>query len=224
MCTTVTSLSCHALCHNSQVSQLNRTIVCFLPLEACIAPSNIMKTSPQAGGIYSRSNSAPPDPVSKVCGDFSNRDLPSTSGRQPKATAITYNVLRVSWTVFTKNSRDNFLYLVLGFCQIFCGSWGKHCQSRQKNFISTLYAHTNFIYQFMYINNNMMSYDFFHTSFDFTVLPLHLSPSPSLIKAVIFQFLCSNYLYSGIPHAAALISPPHFSLLLLSWFLQLFVL
>lgn len=93
MSTTVTFLSCHTLCRGSQVSQLNRTIVCFLPLEACIAPSNIMKTSPQAGGIYSRSNSAPPGPVSKVCSVFSNRDLPSTSGRQPKATAITYNVL-----------------------------------------------------------------------------------------------------------------------------------
>lgn len=73
--TPVTSLSCHALCRGSQVSQLNRTIVCFLSLEACIAPSNIMKTSPQVGGIYSRSNLAPPGPVSKVCSVFSNREL-----------------------------------------------------------------------------------------------------------------------------------------------------
>lgn len=161
MCTTVTSLSCQALCHGSQVSQLNRTIVCFLPLEACIAPSNIMKTSPQAGGIYSRSNSAPPGPVSKVCGVFSNRDLPSTSGRQPKATAITYNVLRVSWTVFTKNSRDNFLYQFWGFVRYFVDLGGSIVSLDRKKFISTLYAHTNFMYQFMYINNNMVSYDFF---------------------------------------------------------------
>lgn len=178
MCTPVTSLSCHALCPGSQISQLNRTIVCFLSLKACIAPSNIMKTSPQAAGIYSRSNLAPPGPVSKVCSVFSNRELAfhfwkSTKGKSNNLCFI------VSQTVFTKNSRDSFLYLVLGFCQIFCGSWGEHCQTRQENSFSTLYAHTNFIYYFMYINNNMMSYDFFiHPFILFPFLYIYLPLSP----------------------------------------------
>lgn len=32
-----------------------------------------------------------PQPVSKACGVFSNRVLPSTSGKQPWATGVAYN-------------------------------------------------------------------------------------------------------------------------------------
>lgn len=161
MCTPVTSLSCHALCPGSQVSQLNRTIVCFLSLEACIAPSNIMKTSPQAGGIYSRFNSAPPGPVSKVWSVFSNRDLPSTSGSQPKAKAITYNILQCLGQSSQRTQETVSCTQCWGFVRYSVDLGGEHCQTRQENSFSTLYAHTNFIYYFMYINNNMMSYDFF---------------------------------------------------------------
>lgn len=85
-----------------------------------------------------------------------------------------------------KELKRHFLILSIGVLLDILWILGKALSVRYENFISTLYAHTNFIYYFMYINNKMVSYDFFHTSFYFTLLPLHLSPSPSLIKAVNF--------------------------------------
>ena len=68
-----------------------KTIACFTPLEDCMGPSGTLKASPQGGGFQDRSSPGSLDPVSRVHGVFSNRELPSTFGRQPRAAAITCN-------------------------------------------------------------------------------------------------------------------------------------
>lgn len=65
---------------------------CLSPLEACTAPSGILKATPQGRGFQDRSSLGPSGPVSKAYHVFRNGDLPSTSERQPKTTAIAYNV------------------------------------------------------------------------------------------------------------------------------------
>lgn len=64
----------------------------FPSLAACIAPSDVMKVSPQGGGFLVRSRLIPLSPVSKVHVVLSNRELPSISGRQLRATAIAHIV------------------------------------------------------------------------------------------------------------------------------------
>ena len=60
------------------------------PSGACPEPSGTLKSSPQGGGFQAKSSWDPLSPVSEVHDVFSNRDLLSTSGRQPRATAVTY--------------------------------------------------------------------------------------------------------------------------------------
>lgn len=50
--------------------------------------SGTVKTSPHGGGSKVRTSLDPPGLVSKLYGIFSNRDVPSISGRQPRAMAI----------------------------------------------------------------------------------------------------------------------------------------
>ena len=45
-------------------------------------------------------------------GVFSNRDLASTSSRQPRAEAIVYNVLGVSWTTLISGLEKGFSFLL----------------------------------------------------------------------------------------------------------------
>ena len=51
-----------------------------------MATSGIMKASPEDEDFRSILAQGSLGPASEVCGVFSNRDLPSTSGRQPRAT------------------------------------------------------------------------------------------------------------------------------------------
>lgn len=65
----------------------------------CVAPSGIVVLREEAF----RSHPAQIlNPVSKVGGVLSNKDLPSTSGRQPRATEAACIVLGVSWTLLTQ--------------------------------------------------------------------------------------------------------------------------
>lgn len=72
----------------------------------------------------------PPGSVSEVCGVFNDRDLPSTSRRPVKTIAITCNVVGVSWTTLSNNSKESLSCLELGFCQTVFGFWREHCQFR----------------------------------------------------------------------------------------------
>lgn len=62
--------------------------------DSCTTPSDTMNTSSQGGSFQVGFSSIPPSPVSKLSIIFSKRDLPSNSGKQPKATAIAYIVGR----------------------------------------------------------------------------------------------------------------------------------
>lgn len=74
--------------------------------EVCMVPE-AFSSVPDQGTLRS---------VSEVHCDFSNRDLPSTPGRLPRAIAIWRYVWGVSWTTLTNSSREGFLCLIFGFC------------------------------------------------------------------------------------------------------------
>lgn len=69
---------------------------CFTPLEACVEASGIMKTSTHGLACQVRSILGPLSKMHGVCSK--TWYLPSTSGRQPRATAVTCNIVGVSWT------------------------------------------------------------------------------------------------------------------------------
>lgn len=94
------------------MSQLDRTIDFFSPFPAFIASSCTIKTNPREGVFQSRSSS---NSVSKAHGIFSNMDLLSISGTQPRAAAIANIVWGVSWNPLTNNSKGDLSYLVLFF-------------------------------------------------------------------------------------------------------------
>lgn len=77
---------------------------CFLPLLACIAPSGSMNSSSLGKGFGVRFSSGPLSPGSEMHCVFSNGDLASSSGRQPRARAIAfimgggYNRLSQQWS------------------------------------------------------------------------------------------------------------------------------
>jgi hypothetical protein len=54
-------------------------------------------------------------PLSGVYDIFRNRDLTSIFVEKPKAIEIACDVLRVSWTILSNNSKEDFSCLVLGF-------------------------------------------------------------------------------------------------------------
>lgn len=110
-------------CCNSQESQLGRTIDCCPPLQACMPPSGSMNASSQAEGFQVRAGSDPLGPVSKICGAFSNKDLPSIFWRQLWTTAIACVL------VFSQTTLTNSSCLVLQVLLV-RGSWGEHCQSK----------------------------------------------------------------------------------------------
>ena len=58
-------------------------------------------------------------PVSEVQNIFSKRGLPSSSGRQPRATAIAYIVWGVCWTPLINTFKKDFSCLVLSFLSCF---------------------------------------------------------------------------------------------------------
>lgn len=71
-------------------------------------PSCIMELSYQGGGFQVRSISDCLGSMSQAYGVFSKKDLLSTSVRQPSATAVTYNVLEVSWTTLATMAASHY--------------------------------------------------------------------------------------------------------------------
>lgn len=76
----------------------------WLGHEACMEFSGTMKATPFVGGFQVRFSVDLWGLVYETLGVFSNRDLPSDSARQPKATAIICSILGVSWTLLTNSS------------------------------------------------------------------------------------------------------------------------
>lgn len=62
-----------------------RTLTAFSPLTTCTAPSDTLSACSRRGGFRTGPAQTPPSPVSKVCGVFNSRILPSIL-RQPKST------------------------------------------------------------------------------------------------------------------------------------------
>ena len=83
------------------------------PLAACIVLSKAMRAILQGGGFQVSSSSIAPNPLSKVCPVFSNRVLPSGSGKQSRVLAIACVIWGVSWTTLANNSKEGLLCLVL---------------------------------------------------------------------------------------------------------------
>lgn len=75
--------------------------------------------------------------MSKVDGVFSNKDLPSTSVKQPGATVITYNVLGVSWTGLTTMaaSHDWYWSFLLDDLWLLGGELSAHLENFHFNYI-----------------------------------------------------------------------------------------
>lgn len=68
-------------------------------LEICMVPFGNMKANFLIVIFLVRFIWGPLCPVSKGHSIFSNRGLPSTSGRNPRRTIMTYNVLRIFWAL-----------------------------------------------------------------------------------------------------------------------------
>ena len=82
---------------------MSRVSFVLLCLEVCTAPSGITKAGPQAR----RFGADLAGFLQALCLNawfFSHGDLPSASGRQPKAAAMDSGVLGVSWTPLANNS------------------------------------------------------------------------------------------------------------------------
>lgn len=97
-----------------QASLVGRTVYCSLPLAACMVPYSTVKTIPQGEGscVHFISNSR--SSMSKLCGVFSKRNLPSTSGRQPKAFSRLY-YFEIVLASPDHNLKGDFSCPVLGF-------------------------------------------------------------------------------------------------------------
>lgn len=74
----------------------------------------MMEATSQEGGFQVSSRSKLLNLVSEVHCNFSNKDLPSTSVRQPSAKAIAHTVLELIFTVMTSNFNGGFSCLGLG--------------------------------------------------------------------------------------------------------------
>lgn len=92
-------------------------------IESLKTPFSTMEDSPYRGDFQDRSSSD----LGYV---FSNRDIASTSGRQPGTIAKAYIVLKVSWTPLTNNSNHCFSCLVLGLLLDSYGSWEEYHQPK----------------------------------------------------------------------------------------------
>lgn len=104
-------------------------------LEACMAPSGSMKASSQKRGVQGRSSSGPPGPVSEMhVSSAIGTYLPHLGGGggDPRTTAVAYNILGVSWTTLTINTKDMLMSV---WCWDFFGSmalWGSIISSDGK--------------------------------------------------------------------------------------------
>lgn len=89
----------------------------------------------------------PLDPVFEVFGVFSNRNLLSTSGRQPRAVAVACIVLAASWTTVTNNSKEGFSCPVLG--SLLDGIWileGSLLAYMRKFYVNYIQTYSTFLF------------------------------------------------------------------------------
>lgn len=89
-------------------------------LETCVALCSAMKSSPQGRGFKSVLAQGPLGLVYEVHGVLSNSSIPSTTEGQPRARAITCNVLGVFYTTLTNINRG---LLMLGIRALLDGHW-----------------------------------------------------------------------------------------------------
>lgn len=85
----------------------------------------------------------PLSPVSKYVGAYivqSNRDLPSTSGKQPRAIAITYTVWGVFSSPLTNNLKREYSCLVLRSLLVY-DSQEEYYHPKWDNFIIYIYIY-----------------------------------------------------------------------------------
>lgn len=103
--------------------------------------------------------------VYEMDGVFSNRDLPSTSRRQPKAAAVIYSILGVSWTPLTNSSKGASSAWFWGFREMVYGFWGENIVSQGGKILFRLcvcvYINVYiFIYTHTYIHRLRYVYNF----------------------------------------------------------------
>jgi hypothetical protein len=131
----------------------------------------------------------------------SETELPPTSGKQPKATAIVYNVLEVYWVIPTNSNLGRLLMLVLKFFVLFYSvlfhfvcfffNWSMILEGSIvipnwkitfKLYVCTL----TYVYHryFRYIVNSLIM--FFQTSLLLFYLPI---PSTAFICMTLFCFI-----------------------------------
>lgn len=112
--------------------QVGRTVGCFPKLEASIALFGTLEVRSQEE--VSKSHSAWASLLgflSEIHDIFNNRNSPSVSGRQPRATAVDYPVVGgVSWTS-PRTTQKGFSHAwYWGFYWKIYGSCREHCQSK----------------------------------------------------------------------------------------------
>lgn len=71
---------------------------CFSLLASFRTYLHTIRASPQGGAFLVTSKSIPLSPVSEMCDIFSNKFVPSSSGKQHRAMAIASKVFGLSWT------------------------------------------------------------------------------------------------------------------------------
>lgn len=160
---------------------LSITIDCFVPLETCMVTSGTLKASPQGRGSQIWSNSGLLGLVSEVHDVWSNRDLPSMSGRQSMAKATAY-VLGVFWTGLYNILSGGFSCLVL---RLLLGSlwllWRALSAQMGKLYSNYIYVcvYSGLLYiihNFKYKDINIIPYNFIQSF----LLLFHLLLSSSL--------------------------------------------
>lgn len=102
-----------------------------------------MKVSNQVGGIQVRFLV----PIPKVNYVISDRDLPSTSGKQLEAVTIANKVFGVSWTTLTHNSKEGFSYLVYRSVRLSTAHGSSIVSSAEKKIFK--------LYMYIYISTYM---------------------------------------------------------------------
>lgn len=121
------------------MSWLGRTVSGFPPLEAYVAHSSTITTSPEEGAFRSSADQRPLSPVSEEHGTFSNEDLSFTSG----------GAIAICWTTSPDQQlKRGFVMLAVGaFCSVVVCSWMKHYYLREKILILYVDIYTqNYMY------------------------------------------------------------------------------
>ena len=134
---------------------------------------------------------------------FSNRNVPSTSDDQPRATAIVCNVLGVSWTILTNSSKGTSSWLVLWF-MLGCIWLMKGNFSSQMKLYIPVHLYTDLhVSSFLFkADNVMIPYDFLrnlHCLMTLLLLPPVFISLPSL--HIFLISLLSDHMHHAISYS-----------------------